>query len=126
MIEEKGKDPSNNLLMINGPLLVHSFTFCLFAAIMTWARFTGGGPEMFRSENGQWPICLWSALCWPSRKYPVATRIPAYSATAVMFANLFFKDSLFIRTSLYGLAMALIIIGAFLCHRMPDDSESLG
>lgn len=123
MIEEKSKNLPMNLLMINGPLLVHSFTFCLFTAIMMWARFTGGGPEMFRSENGQWPLLIWSGLCWPSRKYPLAARIPAYLATAVMFANLFFKDSLVIRTSLYGLAMVLVVIGAILCHREPSDVD---
>lgn len=125
MIEEKGEALPNNLVMINGPLLVHSFTFCLFTAIMMWARLTGGGPEMFRSENGSGILFIWSGLCWPSRKYPLTARIPAYLATAVMLANLFFRDSLVVRTSLYGLAMVLVVIGAVLCHRQPADSESL-
>lgn len=121
MIEEKGEDLPINLHMINGPLLVHSFTFCLFTVILTWARFTGGGPEIFRSQNFPWVLLIWTGLCWPSRRYALAYRVPAYAATAVMFAAQFFFGTKVVELSLYGLAMALIVVGAFLCHRMPDD-----
>lgn len=80
---------------------------------------------MFRSENLPWILGFWTGLCWPGRRYALASRVPAYAATAVMLAAPFFIGSKIVQLSLYGLAIALVVIGAVLCHREPTNSGSL-
>lgn len=123
MIENKVDELPKNPFMINGPLLAHSIAFCVMTSIFAWAKFTGSGPDLFHSYNEPGVLFIWSGLCWPSRKFPFANRVPAYAATAVMLAAPFFIGSKIVQVILNGLAIALVIIGAILCHTEPSVVE---